>query len=62
MVARAGGQLRMSHMLMLGLDDRRKAIVGIRRNGSGVGTLDGGGLTQRARFWKGEMAVEPRFW
>ena len=62
MVARAGGQLRMSRMLMLGFDDRRKAIVGILRDGSGVGTLGDGRLTQRARFWDGEVAVVPRFW
>lgn len=44
MIARAGGQLRMSRILMLAVADKKKDIVGILRNGSGVGTLDDAGL------------------
>jgi hypothetical protein len=51
----------MSHILMLELKDRRKAIVGIVGSGSGVGTLDDGGLTQDERLWDGEIAVVSRF-
>ena len=47
----------MSRMLMLGLDDRRKAILGILRDGSDVGTLDEAGLTQRERFWEGKWPL-----
>lgn len=46
MVARAGGQLRMSRILMLAAAERKKDIVGILGYGSGVGTLDEAGSTR----------------
>jgi hypothetical protein len=49
-------------MLMLELDDKREAIVDKLGTGSGVGTLDDGGLTQDERMCDGENAVVSRFW